>query len=194
MNKLSSQYILDIIAAEMKLGQDQLWIKNQNRKIPNDDRLYVVAGIVDSHPFSNITKFAPTGDLMEEQQGVVIQENVQVDVFSKSIMAAQRAWEVIAALNSLTAQQMQQKFQFKIFRQPRNFTDTSSIEGGSQINRYTLVFPVHALYQKDQILSQNGGLYYDDFTQRVDDSQTIGEPAGLIEFEITSAGVTTNDR
>lgn len=193
MNKLSSQYILDIIAAEMKLGQDQLWVRNQNRKIPNDERLYVVAGIVDSHPFSSITKFVPTTGAMEEQQGVVIQENVQVDVFSRGIVAAQRTWEVIAALNSLTAQQLQEQMQFKIFRQPHNFTDTSSIEGGSQINRYTLVFPVHALYQKTQILAKNGENYYDDFKQRVDDSQTIGEPAGLIEFEITSAGVTTND-
>lgn len=189
MIKLSSQLMLDIIAAEMNLPVDQLWLRNQNKKIPNDDKLYIVAGIVDSQPYSNSTDFEGTGDTYTETQTLVVKENIQIDVFSKGLVAAQRAWEVLAAMHSLFSQQMQESNNFKIFRLPTSFSDISSVEGGSQINRYTMIVVAHVWYRKTKALSQIGGSYYDDFTQRVDDDKSIGTPEGVIEFEINSTGI-----
>ncbi len=189
MNKLSSQIILDILAAEMNLPTEQLWLRNQNKLIQNDDKLYIVAGIVDSQPYSNSNDLEGSGSAYTETQTVVIKENIQIDVFSKGLAAAQRAWEVLAALHSLFSQQVQESNNFKIFRLPTSFSDISSVEGGSQINRYTMIVVAHVWYRKTKALSQIGGSYYDDFTQRVDDDKSIGEPEGIVEFEINSTGV-----
>lgn len=193
MLKLSSQIMLDIIAAEMRLPQTQLWLKNQNKLIPNDDKLYITAGIVDAEPYSNVDNLVATADGFKECQTLIVKENVQIDIFSRGLAAAERGWEVLAALHSLRAQQTQEVNSFKIFRLPRGLTDTSSVEGGSQINRYTMIVMAHVWYRKEKPLSDNGGNYYDDFNQRVDDNKSIGEPQGIIEFEINSSGVTTND-
>lgn len=177
----------------MQIDDNSVWLRNQNRSIPDDDGLYIVVGIVDSHPYSNITEFATvtigSETTYQQQQRVTVQENVQVDVFSRDIKAAQRNWEVLAALHSLFSQQTQEQNSFKIFRIPTTMSDISTQEGGRYINRYTAIIPVHAWYYKTKNLPQNGGDYYDDFTQRVDDNKSITEPEGIIEFTIDSTGV-----
>lgn len=192
-DKLPAQIIIDILQNEMCLPAGNIWLRDQNKVIPGDDQLYAVVGMVDSHPFSNISEITPVTvdgqQQMQETQRVTIQENIQVDLFSSTFEAAQRAWEVIAAMHSLYSRQQQEANSFKIFRIPANFVNLSGQEGGSLINRRTLIIPVHAWYQKTKVLSQSGGKYYDDFTQRVDDAQTIALEEGLIEFEINSTGV-----
>ena len=143
-----------------------------------------------------------------EVNELVQQEWVQVDVCSKNMDAMIRNWEVIAAMNSFYSQSVQETNNFKIFRLPRGPINTSSAEGGSYLNRYTLTVPCFAWYRKETVMM--AGDYYDDFHTQVDDAHTLtsepqkydvpGEtwdstgqnfdaPQPLIEFEIDQEGI-----
>ena len=114
-----------------------------------------------------------------------MQENIQIDVVSRSNDALTRTWEVIAAMNSIYSQQQQELNNFKIFRLPRSFVNASYAEGGSQLNRYTLLIPCMVWYRKDMVISSPLGDYFNDFTTRTDDDKTIGTTTPIAQFEIT---------
>lgn len=143
-----------------------------------------------------------------EVSQVVQQEWVQIDVCSRNNDALTRNWEVIAACNSFYSQQTQEANTFKIFRIPRGPINTSSAEGGSYLNRYTLTVPCFVWYRKEVVMMS--GDYYDDFHTQVDDAHTLNsgpqnydvpgetfdtpgqvydEPEPLITFEINQQGI-----
>lgn len=189
MNKLSSQYVLDIIRSEMALSEEQTILRDQNFNYPGDRRLYVVAGIVRGIPMAagNYTTDSDNPSVQSSTTKVQMREFVQVDIASRDNSAVLRNWELIAALNSLRSQQVQEKNQFKIFRLPDQLINTSSAEGTAQLNRYTLTFTCFSWYMKSKLLAP--GDYYDDFTTRLDDSDTIGTDTPLAEFEINQGGI-----
>jgi len=212
MDKTAEQFIIDILKGQLGLTDSQIWLRYQNRSVPPTTGLYVVVGMNDSRPVSSqtYTENKPTrtprleaenfsfiatesngllscetGDVYEEVEVQRVQtcDAIQIDIFSRDNAALLRRWEVTAALHSIQAQQTQEANFFKISRLPVNFLNTSGAEGGSNINRYTLTFNCFVWYQKDTVLPQDGG-WFDDFKARVDDSKTITEEHGLIEFEI----------
>lgn len=193
MDSLSSQLLVEIITQEMSMPVNSVWLRDQNRMIPNDNGLYIIAGIVGAFTMANETRMkeVPIEDGVEVHQISEIQqqENIQIDIISKSNDAIFRNWEVIAALQSFYSQQIQEKYNFKIFRIPRSFINLSSGEGGSIINRYSITVSAMVWYRKDTILTSPLGDYYDDFRTRVDDEKTIGTDKPLIEFEINSGGI-----
>jgi len=182
MIKLAEQYFVNIIRREMDLPNEQIWIRDQNKVLPNDNKLYVVVGVVDSRPFSvtNTVKDVPEG-IMEIQK-IIMRENIQVDIWSRSRAALDRRYEVIAALRSIYSQQTQESNDFKIFALPGSFVNASDAEGGSNINRFSMVIPCHSWYRKEKLVT--GYDYYNDFDTRVDDEQSIGTEHGIIEFNI----------
>lgn len=95
------------------------------------------------------------------------QEIIQIDFMSRSNAGIKRNWEVLAALRSIYSQQMQELYNFKIMRVPRGFVNTSSAEGSSMLNRYSITFPCFVWYQKTTILDPNGEQYFDDFGVKV---------------------------
>lgn len=196
MDSLAEQIIVDVLTREMSMPENSVWIRDQNRKIPNDDGLYLVVGMVSSVPQSSQTFMkevvtpqpspAPPVVQMVEVQEVQMCENIQIDIFSRSNAAIRRQWEVMAALKSFYCQQRQEQNYFKIFRNPTSILNLSSAEGSSQLNRFGLSFPCFVWYRKERSLTPNGGDWYDDFTTRVDDANTIGTEAGLFEFNIAA--------
>ncbi len=197
MIKSAEQIIVDIIAQEMEIDPAKnIWVRDQNRKIPANDELYIVVGMVDSVPISSKTHMIervtpqpdPDPDLVQQVEinEAQLKENIQIDVLSKSDLARSRRWEVIAALRSILSQQRQEENSFKIFRLPQSFVNASIAEGGSQLNRFSMSFSCFVWYRKEKILTPDGGDYYDDFTTRVDDAETIGEDDGIFEFKITA--------
>ena len=137
-------------------------------------------------------------------------EMVQVDILSRSNNALFRNWEIVAALQSIFAQQTMEKNQFKIGRLPTQFLNTSYAEGAAQLNRYTLTFPAFVWYRKGKVITTEG--YYDDFTTRVDDENSISstvfkydttgqeydqsgetwdEAQPIANFEINQEGIST---
>lgn len=184
MNKMTEQVIIDVLTQEMGFLTDDIWIRDQNRKIPNNDGLYAIVGMTDAVPISSNSRVYFDDPDMKEEQAVQMRENIQVDILSYSNETVTRRWEVIASLKSLYSVQQQEKYGFKISRLPNSFINSSSAEGGSQLNRYSLNFGCLVWYKKVKTLSPTNGDYYDDFDTRVDDEVTIGEPSGLIEFNI----------
>jgi hypothetical protein len=202
--KLAAQVIIDILNSEMNMPPNSVWLREQNRTIPNDDGLYIAVGLVGAQTLGNVTEMqtidtigngafqANAFNLDAFQNGypqqfevnqLQQQEAIQIDIFSsaKNNLALFRNWEVIAALQSFFSQQQQEANSFKIFRIPRSFVDTSSAEGGSMLQRFTITIMAFVWYRKQKAM----GDYYDDFTVRVDDENTIGNVTPLLEFEIT---------
>lgn len=240
MNKLASQIIVDILNRSMKMPANSVWLRDQNRLIPNDKGLYIDVGIVQSYTMSNVTTIRDgspletydqlgqtwdpkpvngfdsgvtydSGESYDQQPNseydanpvenydvpgqtfdvpgqtwdaqvaattevnkLQMREDIQIDIWSRSNAAIYRNWEVIAAIQSIYAQQQMELFNFKIFRVPRSMINTSSAEGSAQLNRYTITISCFVWYVKETLLTTNGGDYYDDFHQRVDVEKTIG--------------------
>lgn len=187
MNSLSEQVIIDILKERMALSDGQIWVRSQNRKIPADTKLYLIVGMVSTQVNSVQTymeeRIIETRTKQVEINRVQTLENIQIDILSRSNDAITRRWEILAALKSIYAQQKQEENYFKICRESVSLLDTSSAEGSSQLNRFTITIPCFVWYKKETVLEEEYD-YYDDFTQRVDDAKTIGEAEGLIEFEI----------
>lgn len=190
MNSLTAQILADILTVEMNMPADSVWLRNQNRQIPNDTGLYIVLGMTSAFPIANVTRMqeVTVDNVTTEHQinEVQQQENIQIDILSRSNDALTRNWEIVAAMQSFYSQQQQEKNNFKIFRIPHSFVETANAEGGSMLNRYTIVVPCLVWYRKDKLLTSPLGDYYDDFTTRVDDEKTIGTTDPLFEFEINA--------
>lgn len=170
MDKLAEQFIVDILISEMALDASHVWVSNQNRKIPNDLGVYIVVGMVDSQVFSNVDTCTPIDGGMQETQQVTEKQNIQIDILSRSNDGLTRRSEIIGALNSVFSTQVQEANWFRIFPVSNSFINSSSAEGGSQINRFSINISCHVWYRKDKSLGNN---YFDSFLTRVDDANTI---------------------
>lgn len=182
MDKTAEQIIVDILTSQMSLANDQAWVRYQNQKIPPDDRLYIVVGMVDSQVLSSVNTPVATYDGMSEIHEMVIRENIQIDLLSSSIIALQRRYEALSVLNSVYSEQQQELYQFRIFPVSTSFLNTSGAEGGSNINRFSIVVACHVWQKQEKMIDS-----YNKFPARIDDEKTISEPEGLIEFEIKEA-------
>ena len=191
---LAEQWILKIIRDYMQLPDAQIWIWNQNKTIPNDTKLYVTVGMVDSFPYASKSEIETVGvtppggadpyEKTVETVSVNMQENIQVTIQSRSNEAVNRRFEVLFALGSISSKQVQEEFSFKIARLPKSFLNASATEGGSNINKFTAVIPCLTMHSIEKVLDATGGKYYDDFKTRVDDENSIGTAHGIVEFEI----------
>lgn len=191
MNNNPEQIIADILKNELDLCDDQVVIRNQNYKLPSDQRLYVVVGQIDSRAMAVTNSTIATDAGMDEIQQVQARENIQIDLFSVTTEAMNRRLEVLAALSSVYAEQAQEINQFKIFEIPQSFLNTTAAEGGSMLNRFSILIPCFVWYRKQKAIGNNvdrkynNGDYYDQYPARVDTEQTIGTAHGIIEFNLT---------
>lgn len=160
-------YIVDIVRTEMALDQNHIWVRAQNRKIPpNANELFVVVGAVDFNPVSSKSYYDSVQD--KERQVVYGRALVQVDIFSRSTEARLRRAEVLMALNSFYSQEIQNRYQFRIFEIPSSFINTSSLEGGSDINRFTITISAMCSEVKEKTTA-----YYDTFNAEINSDGTI---------------------
>lgn len=190
--QLAAQVIIDILNNEMNMPANSVWLRQQNRTIPNDNGLYIAVGLVSAQTIGNVTSMETISGSQYEVNEVMQQEAIQIDLLSSAVnnYAMLRNWEVVAALQGFYSQQLQELNNFKIFRVPRSFVDTSSAEGGSMLQRYSIVVTAFVWYRKQTLLNPPLGDYYDDFTTRADDVVTINTDTPLIEFEITPSTPT----
>ena len=175
------EYIVDIIRNEMNLNQQNIWIHSQNRKIPpQSQELYVTVGCVDFLPISSKSRFKfveatqTTQAYGEETQTVYGRASVQIDILSRSREARIRRAELLMALNSYYSKEVQDKYQFRIFELPSRFINTSSLEGGSEINRFSLV--IRAMISEDKVKTTS---YYDTFNAEI-----LAQGKDLTEIEL----------
>lgn len=166
MNYTTEKLIIDILAHEMTLTSSgataNIFTASQNFKMPNTDGLFVIVQCVDAVIMSNRNTPQVVSAVFSETQNIVLSENVQIDLLSRNIDARTRRWEVLAALYSTYSQQVQEANNFRIFRHPTSFANTTEAEGGSYLNRFTTVFSCHVWYNKQQAIE-----YYKSFPTEV---------------------------
>lgn len=188
MLKLTEEIIVDIIRNEMALPADQVIIRSQNFKMPNDKKLYVIVGMVDTQvvsarlPTIRVIEDDSLNPVVIETQESQMNEYIQIDILSYTTEAIQKKAQIIHALNSIFSKQQQEANNFKIARNTRSFVNTSYAEGGSNLNRFSITFSCLTWQRREKELTGND--YYDQFRTRVDDEQSIGTDDGIIEFEI----------
>lgn len=153
--------ICNIIQTEMNLGENNVWIYNQKRDIPNDFGLYIVVSEVGSTLIGSKLAYDTTNGF-EEVQSVHSLNSVDINIFSRSSQARTRKNEVIMALNSTYSQQVQEANSFSIGRISSSFTNTSELEETAEMNRFTINFNVTNMTQKRKAVN-----YYDTFSKNV---------------------------
>lgn len=154
--------------------------RDQNVILGRTDQLQITVGFVDAPKVISIVNRHEESEagVLSEIQEALVSEHYQIDLQSRNNDARDRNWEVITALKSIYSIQKQEENQFKIFRIPSSFVNSGAAEGGSQLNRFSIVITCHVWYNKSKTISD----YYDSFPARVDNEETVGEDEGMIEF------------
>lgn len=171
MKQQVEEYIVDIIKNQMGLDNNHCWIATQNRKIPQQaQELFCVVGTSMFKPISSKSRWNP--DTQTEVQEVYGRADIQIDLFSRNNDARIRRDEVLMALNSYYSANVQDNGCFRIFEIPQFWNNTSYLEGGSSLNRFTLIIPTMVWKTKEVSFD-----YYDKFSASI--SNEKGEIANL---------------
>lgn len=166
MNREPILIIGDILKNCMSLTTQQIWIYNQNFKIPKTSGLFIVLQYGSSPNVSyNTNQFVPAAEgvpTAKQNLSMLAKENYIINVLSKDDEARLRKEEVILSLNSDFAKNQQGVYQFQIARIPNGFTNASELEGAGMLNRFAINISLTAHYSKtiDTVL-------YDDFTNQI---------------------------
>ena len=160
MQKTIESIIVDLIQKELDLPSNYgineqnneipcVVIKDQNIKLFTTPKLQITIATLQNKIFSNRKEYREEVEIDPETQETTthyfedkyINENrtMQIDVYSRNNEARQRYPEVQACLNSTYADQLQDKYQFRIGI-ISDAVNLSGLDGGSDINRYTIRF------------------------------------------------------
>lgn len=151
--------LCDLIRGQLNLSDDQVWIYNQKRKIPNDDRLYVIVSRISSRPFAvNSTCKDDEAGNFTEFQTINALEVYGISLLSRDESALDRAHEAILALAGTLSQQTQELYNFNIGQLPTSFHDTSFLEASANLFRQDIVINSMRAYEKRRVIQ-----YFDKF-------------------------------
>lgn len=118
-------------------------IRSQNVKLFNTPKIQITIGTLNNKIFSNRQEFRAeeVENVIKFYEDIYINESrtMQIDIYSKNNEARIRFPEVQACLNSVYAQNLQEKYQFRISK-ISDAVNISGIDGGSEINRFSIRF------------------------------------------------------
>ena len=161
--------LVKLVKEQLDLDNNHVVTYNQRIPIPPDDGVFIAIGIKGEKLYGTTTKYVqstiPNPQLNQPQIPVlneVLTQNTQeiysIQIMSRNNDARSRRHEIVFALNSTQAEQMQEKYGFKIANQPVTFTDVSMGEGASRLTRYAITFNVLSAYSRINPVN-----YYDSF-------------------------------
>lgn len=138
----------------------QCWVQSQNKVIPKDKKLYLVAQMISAVPYANNVKRKelPGGDFVSDYQSATL-DTVQLDLMSFGKETFQLVSKVLFSLRSVAAQNLMAKHGFRVMPLPTSTPDTSVKDGGDFINRTSITLQVFNQY--GTILEESA--YYDSF-------------------------------
>lgn len=143
-------------------------IRSQNIKLYNTPKMQITVSTLQNKIFSNRKEYHEENDVLYEDTFINENRSMQIDVYSKNNEARQRFPEVQACLNSTYAQQLQDKYQFKIGI-ISDAVNLSGLDGGSDVNRYTIRFNCLSWNKYTKAVPSG---YYDTFRTQAIDSNT----------------------
>lgn len=188
MQKEIEKILVDVIRHELNLPDNYgttsrgdviptVIIYGQNIKLFNTDKLQITVKTVSSHNYSNTSEIKNNpnnNDEPVEIQDINQSRIMQIDIYSRNNDARVKYPEVIMALNSNYARQQMDLYNFKIGT-ITNDVNLSGLDGGSDINRFTITFNVLVHYRKITPIP-----YYDKFQTDIYNEQ--GEIGQVISY------------
>jgi hypothetical protein len=156
--RLTTQFICDILAHEMGLTDDQIWIYNQKQDIPPGTGLFVSVGQM------GITVYGANRKTegITEKLSQMLQETLSIEIYSNDTSALSSLPAVIGALGSTYSLQTQEKYGFKIGAIPTTINDTSFLEATAILYRLSLTIKVLRAYEAQKDIE-----YYGTFSESV---------------------------
>ena len=154
--------ICNILQHQLDLTDNQIWIYNQKRDIPNDFNMYIVVDYQGQRIIGNIRKEIATETGLVEYQSLHSLATIRLDLFSRGNSARVNKDLVIMALNSTYSQQVQEANGFQIARNSFQVTNASIAEGVAELNRYSISFNVTYMSETTKSIE-----YYDTFSKEV---------------------------
>ncbi len=169
MNKQIEKIIVDIIKEELDLPDNygrtergdvipSVIIYSQNIKLFNTDKLQITVQANNFKTYSNRLETLQKDDgkfyqIQDLNQGC----QIQIDCYSRNNEALYRHHEIIAAMNSIHAQELMDLYNFKLGI-AGNTVNISGADGGSDINRFVTTYNAIIHHHKEKEIN-----YYDKF-------------------------------
>lgn len=154
----SLDVIKKILIHEMNIKGNRIWAYNANIDLPTDNNLFIVLSYAEKTPYSNNTRYVPTDDGLNEVQTMNVAEDIIISLISKNTDARDRSYEVLMALNSTYAQQLQVQNKLHISRIGQ-VLDNSFLEATARLNRFDINCRVLTAYDKIKEVD-----YYDTYS------------------------------
>ena len=166
-------------------------IKAQNIKLYNTPNIQITVSTAQSNVFANRKEYfeRTVTDPETQTETTTYYERImlndervmQIDIYSRNNEARERFPEIQMALTSTLAEQLQDKYQFRIGK-ISNVYNLSGLEGGSDINRYTMRF--NCLSWSEKVIEND---YYNSFRTKVEDEKGV-----FADFTITNNTIINN--
>jgi len=154
------QILCDIIRTTLNFSDDQIWIYNQRRSIPEDKRLYVIVGLISVQAYgNNVHHPVDINGNLTDQITTYVQETISIDLFSYTTASITQYSNIFGSLRSTYSQQIQEQYGIKIAEIPVSINDVSAVEGAALLYRLSITLQV---LRKYDILVVNQ--YYDTFS------------------------------
>lgn len=148
----------EVIQNQMGLANGRVYVWDQKIFQPTDSGLYVAVSVMSPKPISNIVEYDGSGSGLNSVQTVNMYAIVDIDIFSRGPAARDQKELVIAALNSVYAQQQQEANSFYIGKISTNFINLSHVDGAAIPYRFKI--SVALQYMVKKILAVP---YFDNF-------------------------------
>lgn len=140
--------IADILQQEMGLTSKQIALAYQDYSIPNDGLFVVLGYLGPTEEIANQGYFDSVNNT--EVQEVAVRHTIQIDIMSQAPdnSARLRKEEIALALRSFYSKLQQDKYLIGIAWLQSDFTDASSQEETTMLNRYVTTCAVNAVHRK----------------------------------------------
>lgn len=110
--------------------------------VGNTEKLQICLQSIATSVIGNANYTKDINNQFCEIQETVINDMIQIDIFSKNNEAKDRRFEVLTALHSINSQQLQDQYNFRLFQIPAGFNNMNENEGGYRIYRYVMTVNV----------------------------------------------------
>ncbi len=144
--------IAQLIVAELEITDDTIvQIYNQKRKLPAEKGYIITVTPLGERPFGVSNRHAALLDDdvdLTQTTSINQQEIIQVDIFSYDDSARLHRIDLLFALTGDRAQQLAEKYAFKLASIPSSFVDVSEVEASKRLNRYAITFNVLRAYSR----------------------------------------------
>lgn len=154
------QLVCSIFKTDLGLDDEQVFIYNQELRVPKKKKMFISVGVQSSKVFANTAK--PINDQTELYQSISVQDVIEVNIYSENFEALENKEDVPFALSSNYSLMLQEAFGFRVAKIPTQINNISGIDGPSIPYRFNFTF--NLLYSKNRIKSVE---HYDSFTRNV---------------------------